>query len=68
MQDVLQFGVWVRQRGARLSHRALTVSISDVGSLDMPQWNYVMDCVTQLAAKVESILCNHACSETMYSN
>ncbi len=39
-----------------MSQRALMVSISDVGSLDMPQWNSMMDPVTQFAAKVKSIL------------
>jgi hypothetical protein len=36
------------------------VSISDLGSLDTAQWNFVMEHVTWFAAKVESIFRNHS--------
>jgi hypothetical protein len=39
------------------------VSISNAGSLDTTQWNFVMDWLTWFAAKEELILQNHACGE-----
>ena len=41
------------------------VSISNAGILDMTQWNFVSDCMTQLAAKVEFMFQNHACGESV---
>jgi hypothetical protein len=38
---------------AGLSQRFQTVFVSGDGSLDTAQWNFVMDCVTRFAAKVE---------------
>ena len=44
--------------------RVPLVSISDVGSLNTAQWNFVSDRVTRFLAKVELMFQNHACVVT----
>ena len=41
-----------------------TVAISENGSLDTAQWNFVIDWVMFAVAKVESRQSNHDCGES----
>jgi hypothetical protein len=61
-QGVHLFTVRVGE-GSGLLQRVPTVSISNAGSLDTTQWNFVMDWLTWFAAKEKLILQNHACGE-----
>jgi hypothetical protein len=62
-KNILQLGIRIRDGGG-LSQREWMVSMSNAGSLDTAQCNFVGDRVKQIAAKVELMFLNHACCES----
>jgi hypothetical protein len=61
-QDVLQLYVWVGKGGGTSQSAPM---VNDDGSLDTAQLRLMRNCTTQLMAKADLKLRNHACGKSV---